>query len=724
MSTEALIDHGSAVRVEPFADSRAHLAAELAWLDGALLVLVRGSEPADAGTGHGWFVSAREAEDLLRSAPRRAHSAPQWLHDARRDITARLAAAEGATAEPALPRLSALFGLTPAEELLLVACAAVEMDARYGKVYGYLHDDATRRQPSLHLATAVAALDPRCAATNDSGGDPLLDPDAAVFRWRLVDPVAAPAHRAGAGLSIDPGILALLTGHRWVDTRIEGALRSLPDTDPTAWPYGEAVDRLAALLAGGRRQLVAHFHGSVAAEGRRVALAACRALGAGLVHADLGELLLLSHTGELPLAEGLRRVYRQAALASAGVYLSGLDAVLADARAAAHLRTLERLIPAASWFTCTEGERLWLPGASFPADLPFLPFELPAPDHGQRREAWARVAPDLSGEEAEALASRFPATATDIADAARLGRGRARAIGGARTEPAYEDLLWACQVRPRAALDGLARPLRPRAGWDDLVLPADVVDQLRELCAQIRHRGRVVHEWALGRRGSLGHGVQALFLGPSGTGKTLAAEVIAGAAGMDLVRVDLSSVVSKYIGETEKNLGRVFAGAERSGSILFFDEADALFGKRSEVGDAHDRYANIEVSYLLQRVEEYAGVVILATNFAQNIDEAFQRRVRVTVTFPFPDEPARLAIWRRHLPPELPVADDLDLARMARQFKVSGGVIRKIVWNAAFLAADNGGRLGAEHLMLATRREYERMGKPFRAAEATTGATS
>ena len=218
----------------------------------------------------------------------------------------------------------------------------------------------------------------------------------------------------------------------------------------------------------------------------------------------------------------------------------------------------------------------------------------------------------------------------------------------------------------------------------------------------------------MGLRSSLDpwQGVYALFTGPSGTGKTLAAEVIANALEFDLLKIDLSAVVSKYIGETEKNLQRVFDSAERADCILFFDEADALFGKRSEIKDAHDRYANIEVNFLLQRLDEYEGVAILASNFAQNIDDAFSRRLQFTVEFPFPDERLRLAIWRNHFPKEAPVAAELDLEYFAREFKISGGSIRKIVLNAAFLAADEGEPISASHLMRATRREYERMGKP------------
>jgi hypothetical protein len=654
------------VRTEPYSGSREHLAAEIAWLDRALGSV---GEPG----GEAWF-AARE------------RSVPEHLHRDRLDIAARLAATAGQGRLLALPRLRAAFGLSPEEELLLVAGAAARLRGR--------------DEPSIALVAALAALDPRGPAD----GGALLDPYAPVYRWRLVEP-------NGGAATLDRSVLALLTGHGVADERIGAAIRPLPAGGPDSWPYETEADRLARALTDGPGAALAHFHGPLATEGRRVAVAVGHRLGIPLVHADVGELLALAHSGELAFADGLVLVYRHAALAAAAVYLSGFDALLAGPRAHAHLAALEALAAEAPGFTCTEGSRLWLPGAGWPARVAYLPLMPAALDHRRRRAAWIRAVPGLPDAEVETLATRFGSAPGQIADAVRLARSRNAA------EPTAADLVWACRAPLEADLDGLARPVSPRADWPDLILPPDVLTQLRELCGQVQHRGRVLADWALAR-GPRGTGVSALFLGPSGTGKTLAAEVVAGAVGLDLLKVDLSTVVSKYIGETEKHLERLFTAAERSGSILFFDEADALFGKRSEVGDAHDRYANIEVSYLLQRIEDYPGVVVLATNFAQNLDEAFQRRLRVSVTFPFPDEAARLAIWRRHLPPELPVTGDLDLALMARRFKVSGGVISKIVWNAAFLAAaGTEARLGTEHLLLATRREYERMGKPFRVEE-------
>jgi SpoVK/Ycf46/Vps4 family AAA+-type ATPase len=243
------------------------------------------------------------------------------------------------------------------------------------------------------------------------------------------------------------------------------------------------------------------------------------------------------------------------------------------------------------------------------------------------------------------------------------------------------------------------------------VLPADRLGQLREICNHVKYRDRVYGEWGFDRKLSLGKGLSVLFAGPSGTGKTMAAEIIAGALVLDLYKIDLSTVVSKYIGETEKNLSRIFIEAETSNAILFFDEADALFGKRSEVKDSHDRYANIEIGYLLQRMEEYEGVVILATNFRKNMDEAFVRRLQFTVEFPFPNEEDRRRIWERIWPGDTPRSTELDLDFMARRFELTGGNICNIALAAAFLAADNSNIVDMTHLLHATKREYQKMGK-------------
>jgi SpoVK/Ycf46/Vps4 family AAA+-type ATPase len=281
--------------------------------------------------------------------------------------------------------------------------------------------------------------------------------------------------------------------------------------------------------------------------------------------------------------------------------------------------------------------------------------------------------------------------------------------------PTLDDLFAAARAQSGHDLAALSHKIEPKYTWEDIVLPDDALAQLHEVCQRVAHRHRVLGEWGFDRKLSLGKGVNALFAGPSGTGKTMAAEIIANALGLDLYRIDLARVVSKYIGETEKNLDRVFSAAENANAILFFDEADALFGKRSEVRDSHDRYANIEISYLLQKMEEYDGIAILATNLRQNLDDAFMRRLAFTVYFPFPDEASRrqiwTGIWTGIWPAETPLDSDIDLDFLARQFKLSGGNIKNIALASAFLAAEDKRPVTMAHLFQATRREHQKMGK-------------
>ncbi len=273
------------------------------------------------------------------------------------------------------------------------------------------------------------------------------------------------------------------------------------------------------------------------------------------------------------------------------------------------------------------------------------------------------------------------------------------------------DLLAGVRGQNAAGLERLARRVEPAVAWADLVLPAQVLTQLRELVARVRRRERVLDDWGLAHGGSRGRGVKALFAGESGTGKTMSAEVLAGELGLDLYVIDLSTVVDKYVGETEKNLDRIFAEAERVNGVLLFDEADALFGKRSDVRDAQDRYANVETAYLLQRMETFEGLAVLTTNLRANIDDAFARRLDVIVDFPMPEDRDRLRLWELHLGPLVPRACDIDFDFLARSFRIAGGNIRNVALGAAYIAADADRAVSMLDLVRATEREYRKLGR-------------
>jgi hypothetical protein len=420
----------------------------------------------------------------------------------------------------------------------------------------------------------------------------------------------------------------------------------------------------------------------------------------------------------------LKLVFREAWFQSALLYLEGLDEMRRDEHAHAFELLLDCLVNSAG-ITILNGAQCWQPSGRVPLGVITVPFSIPG--FIERRTCWQRefTAAQVAIEDGdlEALADRFQLTAGQIADSVTAAGNHARwralvqSPDDVNVQLTVADLFAAARAQSGYDLATLARRIEPRYTWDDIVLPADSMTQLREICQRVEQRHRVLDDWGFDDKLSLGKGVTALFAGPSGTGKTMAAEIIASELGLDLYKIDLSGIVSKYIGETEKNLDRIFTAAENANAILFFDEADALFGKRSEVRDSHDRYANIEISYLLQKMEQYEGIAILATNLRQNLDDAFVRRLAFTVHFPFPDQADRRRIWAGIWPEATPVAEDVDFDFLSSQFKLSGGNIKNVALSAAFLAASDGGQVTMAHVFHATQREYQKIGKVLSATE-------
>ncbi len=618
-----------------------------------------------------------------------------------------------------LPRLAALFGLSAFETDAVLICLAPELRRRYDRVYAYLQDDITRKRPSVDLVLELlceSEAERWTARALLTEGAPLLQ--AGILQ--TVDDPHSPSGSSGLAqfLRLDPRILEYLLGHGTLDAR----LARVAELDAAATPLDElpldpAVG--ARLLAFAHREFagessprqasVLHLHGPRGVGKRALAAAVAASLDAPLLRLDARRLTGLD--GES--AASLRLAARESLLLRIPLYVDRADAFLAEDDRAAGLRhALEDAVAAFGWLVILGGERPWPHHDAFAGTL-FHSEALPLPDVPVRAAAWTRALaaslPDAPADAAASLAERFRLTPGQIHDAvSAVAQRRAIEDGGAVT---FERLAAAARAQTQDRLDALASRIRPRYGWDDLVLPDDDLAQLREMCGQVRDQFRVYQEWGFGRKLAHGRGLSALFSGPPGTGKTMAAEVVAAELRLDLYKIDLARVVSKYIGETEKNLARVFDEAEDSNAILFFDEADALFGKRTEVSDAHDRYANIEISYLLQRMEEYEGVVILASNLRENMDDAFLRRIRFIVEFPFPDAASRLRIWRTHFPPEAPVSEAVDAEALAERVQVAGGSIRNIVLNAAFFAAADGGVIGTEHILQGVRREFGKIGK-------------
>jgi len=677
------------------------------------------------GTGQQMYITHAEVERLVNTDP--SGVCPPTALDgqivaARERIDARVARSLEQGMVPTLIQLARMFQLAPFEQRALTACLAPELDSKYDKIYAYLHDDVARKRPSVRLILDLLCHTPverwRARA--------LLTDRGALLRTGLLqlwDDAASPSGNGDLArfLRLDPAILNFLLGANSIDARLEPAVSVVAPGADDGVTDGELAQRLQALVehhldpkqaAAGR--LVVNLHGARGIGRRRLALAICRRFGWQLLRIDLEQLL----DGQADAEQVLRLALRQSLLWQAPVYLEHLDAVLErdggktlGRRLARHIAQYCRLVFVAS-------TRPWRAAELFEG-FGFHQMRLPLADAARRERAWRSALQTLEAagpDWAPLLARQFRLSPGQIADAVNGARNECIMVER-RVE--LDDLHAACRRQSHHALADLAVKVEPVYRWDQLILPADKLERLRELCAQLRYRHRVLEEWGFGARLSHGKGLSALFTGPPGTGKTMAAEVIARELGLDLYKVDLSGVVSKYIGETEKNLARIFREAESSNAILFFDEADALFGKRTEVSDAHDRYANIETSYLLQKMEEYEGVVILASNLRENMDEAFVRRLRFIVDFPFPDEADRLRIWQTHFPAAAPVSGDLDYPRLARQLAVAGGSIKNIVLNAAFLAAADGDAIGMRHVLQSARREFEKMGKRWDDAQMT-----
>lgn len=708
-----------------YRDNHAHLVDELRQLDLCIQNRIRAfrlAAPQRPGAAKFQFscITHEEVNDLLRADaaspadPQLGQLAAQ-LQALREEIDATVTNSLERGIFLALPHLALLFGLSAFEARIVVICLAPELRRKYDKLYAYLQDDITRKRPSIDLALRLL-----CETEAERWRARVcFSDDAPLIRMGLLHKLDDPQSPSGSSdlasfLKLDPRILDYLLGNEGMDARLTdlAELRAPLPSLEEVWVAPRRKTELVGLLrshfsARNGRRLVVYLRGPYGVGKRQLALGLCGQFPCPLLYLDLERLVARAAT----LEETLRLVFREAVLQQAALYLDHADGLLGEEQKAS-LKTIARLVDRHGWLTFVAGTRPWSLQGTFESSV-FQSVELPVPEAPLRELAWQRALADgpeetTTAEWAAVLARRYRLTPGQIQEAADEASHRRAMTGQALT---LADLGAACCRQSQRKLRELAVQIEPRYGWEDLVLPADKLAQLKEICSQVEHGYRVFGEWGFARKLARGRGLSMLFSGPPGTGKTMAAEVIARELLLDLYKIDLSGVVSKYIGETEKNLSRIFQEAEASNAILFFDEADALFGKRTEVSDAHDRYANIETSYLLQKMEEYQGIVILATNLYENMDEAFRRRLRFIVDFPFPDVSHRQEIWRMHFPLEAPVGVGIDYEFLARHFQIAGGNIRNIVLNAAFLAAQEGGKIEMGHILHGTRREFEKIGK-------------
>ncbi len=721
----------------PYEDSTAHLRDELRRLD-VMLRLHLEEWWADGGSGefNGLYIADEEIDRLLdisdtvigdggqlraggpprtdRTDTLRAH-----LESVSREIRERERATAGTDTELRLVELARRFGLDARHRDALLLAIAPELERKYEKVYAYLQDDVTRTRPTVELllrvlcSTTVDRLDGRDAFSRRS---PLVRGGLV----RLSSDRDAPL--PSRTVAVDDRVVEHLLGGDDVAAPLEGIATVVdPDRGVDA-PVVDATrrDRLSHLAtpAADEHRLV-YAHGPPGSRKTAAIETICADRGVDIVRGDADALGLADAPGcrseqrePTSGASPLGLLVREARLRDAAIHLTALAPPPGDDDPDRHRPGLDDVVTAVADGLRTfdgpvflSGERAVSPRVSARIDgwaFSTLAFDTPAYD--RRVELWEAVGGLPDGVEPADLASKFALTGGQIEDAVATARTIADGEG-LSAGAVYA----ACRSQSRERLGSLATAVETGYTWSDIVLPPDTMAHLREVAAHVKHQGQVYSDWGFAGKYSLGNGLNVLFTGPSGTGKTMAAEIVAGEAGLDLYRLDLASVVSKYVGETEENLKAVFDEAEGSNAILFFDEADALFGERSEVSDSQDRYANVEVSYLLQRMEDHDGTVILASNLEENIDGAFLRRINLSVEFPMPDRDARERIWRSVFPAETPTGD-LDVEFLA-DFDLAGGSIKNAALTAAFLAAEDDEPVGMAHLVCALRRELEKTGR-------------
>ncbi len=576
----------------------------------------------------------------------------------------------------ALDAVCRCFGLSEFERRIVVMCAGPDLDGDFGE------------QPTFGRALAAFPGAHWSA----------LAPWGPLRYWRLVELGAGSL--TGAPLQIDEWLLHALTCVGGLDERLAPIVAPLAGRPALPASSELAADALATAWLDGAPELAVLAGGAGRELKRAVFTAACARLDRQAYVLSAADL----PAGAAERDELGRGWSRQALLGHAALLIEADESDEPLVHGLVERFTARLQVPAALAGTGTMRVR-----------RPYLAIDVGKPTPAEQRDLWlAAVRWDQGNDphqpDLDRLVTQFDLDPAVIASVARRVPGRQEGTA----DPGRQ--LWkACRTVARGGLDDLAQRLESTATFADLVLPGAQADLLRDMLAHARNRVKVYEEWQMAGPSRRGLGISALFAGPSGTGKTLAAEVLANAMDLDLYRIDLSQVVSKYIGETEKNLRRVFEAAGDSGAVLLFDEADALFGKRTEVRDSHDRYANVEISYLLQAMESYRGLAVLTTNLRSALDTAFTRRLRFVVTFPFPGPAERARIWTRAFPPATPTRD-LDVTRLA-QLSVAGGSIRAIALNAAFAAAQAGQPVGMTQVLTAAVAEYAKLERPLTEAE-------
>ncbi|QXJ21411.1 ATP-binding protein [Actinomadura graeca] len=660
-------------------DSTGYLLARVELLRARVRLLVEeraGADPSAGDRFRGLYVGPETARRLADGPGPGAVPDPGYEH-------AVLELAETVGTATRAHRLATAFGLIDLDMEILLVALAPDLDRSFEPLYGYLNDDVSRRRASVGLALDLCGTPVTSAPARArfAAGAPLT-----AGRLLVLEDTDRPF--LSRGLRVPDRVAAFLLGDDAPDGDLAGVVRldggGVPGPDvPGPDVPGPGLTGLAARLRGDDPPLVYLLEDR---PGTGVAAARSAAAAAGLP-------VLVADPSRLDAAL-VPSVLREALMRGAAVVAGPLaDGVLVRTFAGAPLKVPVLLAG---------------PLPFDPAWSETQPLVLDAPAQAPAAGVWRAELPGELGFDLDAATATYRFTAGQIRRAAQAALDHA-ALDGAPLSAAH--LHRGARLQNAGGLHKHARRIVPAVGWDDLVLPGEVAGRLHELVQRARHRDRVLGEWRLRSGGGRGRGVVALFAGESGTGKTMSAEVLAAELGLDLYVVELSAVVDKYVGETEKNLERIFTEADRMDAVLLFDEADAVFGKRSDVKDAHDRYANLESAYLLQRLESFGGIAVLTTNLRANIDDAFTRRLDLVIDFPFPDPAQRRALWEHCLAPPVPVGGDVDLDRCAREFELAGGAIRSAVVTAGYLAAAAGHPVTMDDLLAGARREYRKLGR-------------
>jgi hypothetical protein len=700
-------------------------------LEDALKSLPSAQTPESAHLFRGLYITREDVTSLVSQPV----GAPQF-RSSERARTDRDRIVEGLPPQSSLAWLVEAFGLSGFDIDVVLLALAPELDLRYERIYAFLQDDVTRKRPTVDLAlnlfcaSAAEKLDRRFHFSPHS---PLLRHG---LLHLLPDPNQVEPSFLAHYLKLDDQVTRVLLGQHYLDPRLEAFCELIePALDWNQLPVPDDVKcvlpRLAAKAHSAQEPLRFYFQAPGRTEKREVAEGLAGIVGAKLLAVRIDRLPENSKRDVL-----WALVLREARINAAILYISDVDD-FHEPSPRTRLQDLLDLLAPYTGITILGGRMAWDPQATRGFEI--IPVTFDIPGFPERRSCWLaeleKRSIEIGPEGLDMIASRFRLTSVQINHAVaaaqlssrwRSARSFSDGDGSESPTPAtptLDELAAAARSQSGHELSGLAHKIESRYAWTDIVLPSDQMAQLREICSQAEYRQVVYGQWGFDQKLSLGKGLNVLFSGPAGTGKTMAAEVIAHELRLDLYRIDLSQVISKYIGETEKNLDRIFAAAENSNAVLFFDEADALFGKRSEVRDSHDRYANIEISFLLQKMEEYQGISILATNLRQNLDEAFVRRLQAIVEFPFPDEEYRLRIWQNVFPERAPIGGDVRFDLLAREVRLAGGNIKNMALAAAFYAAADQGVVHLSHLIRAACREHQKLARSWSPGELLRKAT-